>query len=80
MDHVDLPENFMLFFGRLDERVKNFSLLLKAFQKCKARQNGLSLLIMGDGPDGVFIDDLISTENLGGSVKRIVLGRIRSLL
>lgn len=52
-----LPEKFLLFFGRLEEKVKNFSLLLSAFSKSEVYGNGVKLIIMGDGSDAGFIRD-----------------------
>jgi glycosyltransferase involved in cell wall biosynthesis len=53
------PENYMLFFGRLDEKVKNFSLMIAAFVRSKVHQTGFKLMIMGEGPDEAFIQKLI---------------------
>ena len=50
-----LPENYILFFGRLEEEIKNFSLLLNAFSKSKVYENGAKLLIIGDGSSKDFI-------------------------
>jgi glycosyltransferase involved in cell wall biosynthesis len=50
-----IPEKFILFFGRLEEKIKNFSLLLKAFSKSKGYEDNIKLLIIGDGSDKDFI-------------------------
>jgi glycosyltransferase involved in cell wall biosynthesis len=50
-----VPEKYILFFGRLEEKIKNFSLLLNAFSKSKVYENGTKLLIIGDGSDKDFI-------------------------
>jgi hypothetical protein len=39
-----------LFFGRFDEKVKNFNLMLEAFM-CRNCMRGFQLFLMGDGPD-----------------------------
>jgi glycosyltransferase involved in cell wall biosynthesis len=46
---ANLPEEYMLFFGRLEEDVKNFSLLLNAFSKSKVYDDGIKLLLIGEG-------------------------------
>lgn len=51
----DVPEKYILFFGRLEEEIKNFSLMLKAFSISKVYQHGAKLLIIGDGSAKEFI-------------------------
>lgn len=50
-----IPDNYILFFGRLEEDIKNFSLLLSAFKQAKVYENGIKLLIIGDGSSKDFI-------------------------
>lgn len=50
-----IPPNYILFFGRLEEEIKNISLLLKAFEISKVYNSGIQLLIVGDGSDKDFI-------------------------
>jgi glycosyltransferase involved in cell wall biosynthesis len=50
-----IPENYILFFGRLEEEIKNFSLLLNAFSKSKVYENDIKLLIIGNGSSQDFI-------------------------
>ena len=71
---VNLPEtgsgpvqdfgHYCLFFGRLNERIKNFTLMLKAYAMSQAYSKGLRLLIMGDGPDKALIEHEIIKWNL----------------
>lgn len=44
-------EKYILFYGRLDDEVKNISLLLKAFSKSKLPLANIKLKILGDGKD-----------------------------
>ncbi len=46
---------YILYFGRLDDQVKNFGLMLQAFSLSELYRDGIRLVIMGDGPDGEFI-------------------------
>lgn len=48
---IDLPQNFILFFGRIDDSVKNISLLLDAYKRSNLKQNNIHLIVLGDGPD-----------------------------
>lgn len=63
-EHLNDFGNYILYFGRLDEKVKNFSLMLEAFSISKIHEKGFKLLIMGDGPDTGFIKSEISKWNL----------------
>jgi len=57
-------EKYILFLGRLDNKVKNILLLLEAYKQSKLRQNVIHLLIMGDGTDKDFIQTIINQMNL----------------
>jgi glycosyltransferase involved in cell wall biosynthesis len=50
-----LPEKYFLFFGRFEENVKNFSLMLESFLTSKAFQSGYDLVLIGDGTSKDFI-------------------------
>jgi glycosyltransferase involved in cell wall biosynthesis len=60
---------YILFFGRLDNQVKNFSLLLQAYKKSGLSDAGLQLKIMGDGPDASFILEQINQLQLNDFVQ-----------
>jgi len=47
--------DYLLYFGRFDTNVKNFGLLLDAFQRSEIYKTGFRLLFLGDGPDKDFI-------------------------
>lgn len=78
---VNLPEahpvpardygKYFLFFGRLDEKVKNFTLMLEAFSISRAYAKGFHLLIMGNGPDQDAIQKEIAKWNLQSHVTMI---------
>lgn len=65
----EVPDNYILFFGRLEDKIKNFSLLLNAFHLSKIYQTGMRLLIIGDGSGKDFIQDKIATLQLENFVK-----------
>jgi len=44
-------KEYIIALGRLDEPVKNYSLLLEAYNESKLSENNIHLLILGDGPD-----------------------------
>ncbi|MUU79649.1 glycosyltransferase [Winogradskyella endarachnes] len=45
--------DYILFFGRLIDEVKNVSLLLKAYEKSQLHKEKVKLIIMGEGKDKV---------------------------
>lgn len=59
-----IPDDFILFFGRLEEKIKNFNLLLNAFSASRIYEKNIKLLIIGDGPDKAFIESGIKKLNL----------------
>lgn len=65
----NIPENYILFFGRLEEEIKNFSLLLNSFKKSKVYESGISLLIVGDGSAKDFIETKIMELELTDFVR-----------
>lgn len=64
----EVPDNYILFFGRLEEKVKNFSLLLDAFSYSKIYDLGYKLLIIGDGSSNGFIKSKIDANKLNDFV------------
>lgn len=62
IEPISIPENlpskdYIIFVGRLDEPVKNFSLLLEAYAQSVLPQKGIALKIYGKGPDRDLIED-----------------------
>jgi len=62
-------KNVILYFGRFEEKVKNFTLMLDAFSQSKLYEKGYQLHLMGSGDDADFIQQKIKTLNLNGYVK-----------
>ncbi|MEO1033099.1 MAG: glycosyltransferase [Bacteroidota bacterium] len=50
-DQVLKTEDFIMFYGRLDDKVKNISLLLGAYSKSKLPKVSIRLKIVGSGTD-----------------------------
>lgn len=61
---TNVPENYILFYGRLVDKVKNFTLLLSAFAQSRIYENGIQLVIMGDGVSKKQIEKQIGLLNL----------------
>jgi glycosyltransferase involved in cell wall biosynthesis len=66
---TDLPESYFLFFGRLEEEIKNFTLLLTAFAASRVYQNGIKLVIAGDGSAKEYIQKKIAGLQLENHVQ-----------
>jgi glycosyltransferase involved in cell wall biosynthesis len=63
-NNLPISGKYLLYFGRFDEKVKNFSLLLEAFSQSRIFQWGYKLVLMGDGPDEGFIRNGIRSYGL----------------
>lgn len=70
-NEISASEKFILFFGRFDEKVKNFNLMLDAFFSSEIYHFGYSLYLMGEGPDESFIHGKIKELQLEKFVKII---------
>lgn len=61
--------NYALFFGRLDDQVKNISLLVEAYHKSKLSESNIHLKILGDGPDLEFLKQKVESYHLQSKVE-----------
>lgn len=58
----DLPaNNYILSYGRLHDGIKDFSFLIHSFNASGVWKDGVSLVIMGDGPDKKMLQDLAAS-------------------
>nr|WP_321245836.1 glycosyltransferase [uncultured Psychroserpens sp.] len=48
---IELPEKFILFYGRIDDNHKNLKLLLDTYKASSLATDNVKLLILGSGPD-----------------------------
>jgi len=71
LEAAGMPENYILYFGRFDEKAKNFSLMLEAFADSEIYRKGFQLILMGDGPDRNLIEIEIAKRNVGEFVVMI---------
>lgn len=66
-----LPDTYFLFFGRLEDDIKNLSLLLDAYELSEANVKGVHLILLGDGSDKDKITEKIQLKKLNSFVKII---------
>ncbi|MCF6130692.1 glycosyltransferase [Flavobacterium wongokense] len=59
-----IPKNYILFFGRFEEEIKNFTLMLNSFKLSKVYSKGTMLLLIGDGSDKDWIQAKIKELQL----------------
>jgi glycosyltransferase involved in cell wall biosynthesis len=64
-DSIGVREKYILYFGRFDDKAKNFKLMLEGFALSEIYKKGYSLVLMGEGPDRDLINHEISKRNLG---------------
>lgn len=53
--HTEIKGSYILFLGRLEDDVKNISLLLEAYKTSALAENNIHLKILGDGSDRDFL-------------------------
>jgi len=64
--HTSLKEvvtqdfEYVLFYGRLVDEVKNLQLLINAYEKSILPQKEIKLLIIGDGQDKVMLEEMVN--------------------
>lgn len=63
-----LPENYILFYGRIVDEVKNISFLLNGYEKSILREKGVKLIILGSGPDKGLIQAKVDELKLNSFV------------
>ncbi|MFC0605969.1 glycosyltransferase [Winogradskyella pulchriflava] len=62
-------EPYILYFGRLDDKVKNISLLIDAYDISVLKKNNVKLKILGDGEDKDMLQEKVKTMNLSQFVE-----------
>jgi glycosyltransferase involved in cell wall biosynthesis len=64
----DLPEHYFLYFGRFEEEIKNFTLLIESYHISKARYSNFHLLLIGQGRSKVFIENKVNELELNNFI------------
>jgi glycosyltransferase involved in cell wall biosynthesis len=66
-----ISKDYIIAMGRLDEAVKNYSLLLDSYQKSKLPEKNIGLKILGKGPDEQSIKERINQMGLQDLVQLV---------
>lgn len=65
----EVQEPYILFLGRIDDKVKNLVLLIEAYKLSKLANHAVRLYIVGDGEDKNLIQERINSLQLQTHVK-----------
>ncbi|QXP59910.1 glycosyltransferase [Olleya sp. HaHaR_3_96] len=57
-------DNYIIYYGRLDDYHKNLKLLLQSFKESKLPENNYSLMLLGDGKDLMSIKKYVNQIKL----------------
>lgn len=68
-EEVEINDEFILYYGRIEEKVKNFTLLLQAYAKSILPAKNIKLYIIGQGNDIGFVKEKIRKLKIENSVK-----------
>ena len=72
---LKLDFDYILYYGRLEDDVKNISLLLDAYKRSKLKSNMVKLLILGEGKDKMKLMQKVISMNLNEDVNFVPFTR-----
>ncbi len=61
---TEVKEDYIIFYGRIDDYHKNLKLLIDAYQMSKLKQQSIKLLILGSGSDTKVIKNYVEQKQL----------------
>ncbi len=70
-EKIGIKDNYVMFYGRIDDSVKNFELLLQAYKKSVLMSKAIKLYIMGEGKDTLKVKKMVKDLQIEDSVKFI---------
>ncbi|WP_282136645.1 glycosyltransferase [Seonamhaeicola maritimus] len=65
---IDIKDRYIIWYGRLEEKVKNLSLLLEAYKSSSLQKKNVKLYILGDGGDLNFLKAKVKILRLADQV------------
>ena len=63
-EKIEINYEYILFYGRLMDRVKNIRLLINAYNKSQLKSENIKLIILGSGEDKMLLEKEVSQLNL----------------
>ncbi len=70
-ESLDINDKFVLWYGRIENSVKNFDLLLEAYKKSILSKNDIKLCLIGQGDDLGLLKEKINSLELKDKVYHI---------
>ena len=70
-DGVTINDNYILFYGRIEEQIKNITLALKAYKTSLLPEKGFMFYIIGDGSDVPLLKKMVKELQLESYVKHM---------
>jgi glycosyltransferase involved in cell wall biosynthesis len=61
---LKLPQKYILFFGRIEDKIKNISLLIDGYNQSKLVQKNIKLVVLGDGSDVLKLQEYVNKLQL----------------
>jgi glycosyltransferase involved in cell wall biosynthesis len=61
---ISISDKFILAYGRIDDTIKNFSLLIESYAQSNLPKNDIALYIIGDGKDVDVLKEKVAELNL----------------
>ncbi len=61
--------NYILFYGRLEDEVKNVSLLIEGYSKSSLHEHGIKLIILGNGKDLQMLKSKAESKGLMSKIE-----------
>ena len=68
-ESISLQSDFIFWYGRFDDEVKNLSLLIEAYKASRLREKNIKLVLMGDGQDKEKLMKLVLKNELEQYIK-----------
>lgn len=65
---LNFSEKYILFYGRIDEKVKNLTLLIDGYNESNLVEKGIKLLILGSGNDLQYVKKRVKDLSLTKSI------------
>lgn len=63
-----LNKKYILSYGRLDDKIKDYSFLIESFSQSKVWENGFHLVILGAGEDKEMLKELAASKSCSNQI------------
>ena len=63
-----LSQNFILFFGRIEDSVKNLTLLIDSYMRSVLSDKNIKLVLLGEGSDKLKLEDKVKAMDMNKNI------------